>query len=132
MISSSQRTDSANTSTKRQNDSARIANAVTGEFAGSGGSPTFGGGHPKQLYPRDGDLQNVLKADGEMKPSRVVPGRTGLSLYFRIGLDMLDETLAEDRDARSPELRALPPARKHERRQHRAGNCSGARSSGGT
>ena len=41
----------------------------------------------------------MLKADGEMKPSRVVPGRIGLSLFFLIGLDILDETLAEDRDA---------------------------------
>ncbi len=51
------------------------------------------------IYLRDGDLQKVWNAENELKRSRVVPGRIGLSLLVRIGLDMLDEALAEDRDA---------------------------------
>jgi hypothetical protein len=57
------------------------------------------GGKMQTIYLRDGDLQKVWNAEGELKRSRVVPGRIGLSLLVRIGLDMLDEALADDRDA---------------------------------
>jgi hypothetical protein len=51
------------------------------------------------IYLRDGDLEKVWNAENELKRSRVVRGRIGLSLLVRIGLDMVDEALAKDRDA---------------------------------
>lgn len=57
------------------------------------------GGKMQTIYLRDGDLEKVWNAENELKRSRVVRGRIGLSLLVRIGLDMVDEALAKDRDA---------------------------------
>jgi hypothetical protein len=63
------------------------------------GIRNFPRGWAKIAYLRDGDLEKVWKAENELKRSRVVPGRIGLSLLVvRIGLDMLDEALDRDRD----------------------------------
>ncbi len=62
-------------------------------------APFFGCGRPNQLYLRAGDPQNVWKVEGELKRSRVLPRWIRLSLLLRSGFDMLDETLAKDRDA---------------------------------
>jgi hypothetical protein len=56
------------------------------------------GGKMQTIYLRDGDLEKVWNAENELKRSRLVPGRIGLSLLVRIGLDLLDEALENDRD----------------------------------
>ena len=47
----------------------------------------------------DGDLPKVWKAENALKVSRAVPGRIGLSLLLRIGLDWIDEELERNPDA---------------------------------
>ena len=51
------------------------------------------------IYLRDGDLPKVWKAENALKVSRAVPGRIGLSLLLRIGLDWIDEELERNPDA---------------------------------
>jgi len=57
------------------------------------------GGKMQTIYLRDGDIEKVWNAENELKRSRLVRGRIGLSLLVRIGLDMVDEALEKDRDA---------------------------------
>jgi hypothetical protein len=45
------------------------------------------------------DLEKVWAAESELKRSRVVPARIGLSLLLRIGSDPLSEALETDRNA---------------------------------
>jgi hypothetical protein len=97
--SSSQRTDSASTSTNRRNDSARIVNAVTGEFADSARfanlrRPPSETGLPARRRP-------AQRVEGRRRDEALArrPGPDRAIALSSDRLDMLDETLAEDRDA---------------------------------
>jgi hypothetical protein len=57
------------------------------------------GGKMQTVYLRDGDLPKVWKAENALKVSRAVPGRIGLSLLLRVGLDWIDEELERNPDA---------------------------------
>jgi hypothetical protein len=59
------------------------------------------------VYQRDGDPEKVWNAENALKRSHMIPGRIGLSLLVRIGLDMLDEALEKDREARLPRAIAV-------------------------
>lgn len=49
--------------------------------------------HMQTIYLRESDLRTAIDAEHELRKSRRVPGRVGISLLFRIGLEMLAEEL---------------------------------------
>lgn len=63
------------------------------------GSPrSEGTGKMQTIYLKDADLERIFEVEHALKTSREVPGRIGLSLLLRIGLDLLADELKTDRN----------------------------------
>lgn len=64
----------------------------------TGSARSEGTGKMQTIYLKDADLERVFEVEHALKTSREVPGRIGLSLLLRIGLDLLADELKTDRD----------------------------------
>ncbi len=65
----------------------------------TGSARSEGTGKMQTIYLKDADLERVFEVEHALKTSREVPGRIGLSLLLRIGLDLLADELRADREA---------------------------------
>jgi hypothetical protein len=66
--------------------------------ANATGKTAEGEGKMQTIYLREEDLERAIRAEYELRASRKVPGRVGLSLLVRLGLDLISDELERDRD----------------------------------
>jgi hypothetical protein len=76
----------------------RTEKTVTTGTKKSTGTTPEGEGKMQTIYLREEDLERAIRAEYELRASRKVPGRVGLSLLVRLGLDLISDELERDRD----------------------------------